>query len=67
MKKKIVIAILAAGSALSMTQAFAAAGTVNFDGNILDAACGIDVASKDQVVVLGDYYKTEFPVAGSRT
>lgn len=35
MKKKIVIAILAAGSALSMTQAFAAAGTVNFNGNIL--------------------------------
>lgn len=47
MKKKIVIAILAAGSALSMTQAFAAAGTVNFNGNILDAACDIDVASKD--------------------
>ncbi len=67
MKKKIVIAILAAGSALSMTQAFAAAGTVNFNGNILDAACDIDVASKDQVVVLGDYYKTEFPGAGSRT
>lgn len=67
MKKKIVIAILAAGSALSMTQAFAAAGTVNFNGNILDAACDIDVASKDQVVVLGDYYKTELPVAGSRT
>ena len=67
MKKKIVIAMLAAGSALSMTQAFAAAGTVNFNGNILDAACDIDVASKDQVVVLGDYYKTEFPAAGSRT
>ncbi len=48
MKKKIVIAILAAGSALSMTQAFAAAGTVNFNGNILDAACDIDVASKDR-------------------
>lgn len=43
------------------------AGTVNFNGNILDAACDIDVASKDQVVVLGDYYKTEFPAAGSRT
>lgn len=67
MKKKIVIAIFAAGSALSMTQAFAAAGTVNFNGNILDAACDIDVASQNQVVVLGDYYKTEFPAAGSRT
>lgn len=67
MKKKIVIAMLAAGSALSMTQAFAAAGTVNFNGNILDAACDVDVASQNQVVVLGDYYKTEFPAPGSRT
>ena len=66
MKKTIVIAMLAAGSALSMTHAFAAAGTVNFNGNILDAACDVDVASKNQVVVLGDYYKTEFPAAGSR-
>ena len=60
MKKTIVIAMLAAGSALSMTHAFAAAGTVNFNGNILDAACDVDVASKN-------YYKTEFPAAGSRT
>lgn len=67
MKKTIVIAMLAAGSALSMIHAFAAAGTVNFNGNILDAACDVDVASKNQVVVLGDYYKTEFPAAGSRT
>jgi major type 1 subunit fimbrin (pilin) len=67
MKKTIVIAMLAAGSALSMSHAFAAAGTVNFNGNILDAACDVDVASKNQVVVLGDYYKTEFPAAGSRT
>ncbi|MDU4228871.1 MAG: type 1 fimbrial protein, partial [Klebsiella grimontii] len=36
MKKTIVIAMLAAGSALSMSHAFAAAGTVNFNGNILD-------------------------------
>lgn len=47
MKKTIVIAMLAAGSALSMSHAFAAAGTVNFNGNILDAACDIDVASKN--------------------
>jgi major type 1 subunit fimbrin (pilin) len=59
--------MLAAGSALTMTQAFAAAGTVNFNGNILDSACDVDVASQNQVVVLGDYYKTEFPTTGSRT
>jgi hypothetical protein len=62
MKKKMMIAILAVSSALPMTQAFAAAGTVNFNGNILDSACDVDVASQNQVVVLGDYYKTEFPV-----
>lgn len=67
MKKKIVIAILAAGSALSMTQAFAAAGTVNFNGNILMPPATSMSRQSDQVVVLGDYYKTEFPVAGSRT
>lgn len=67
MKKRIIVAIFTAGSALTMTQAFAAAGTVNFNGNILDNACDVDVASQNQVVVLGDYYKTEFPTTGSRT
>ena len=66
MKKKVIIAMLAASSALTMTHAFAAAGTVNFNGNILDSACDVDVASQNQVVVLGDYYKTEFPATGSR-
>ncbi|WP_296246036.1 fimbrial protein [uncultured Enterobacter sp.] len=67
MKKNMMMAMLAVGSALTMTQAFAAAGTVNFNGNILDSACDVDVASQNQVVVLGDYYKTEFPATGSRT
>ncbi|WP_318605434.1 fimbrial protein [Enterobacter hormaechei] len=67
MNKKLMMAMLAAGSVLTMTNAFAAAGTVNFNGNILDSACDVDVASQNQVVVLGDYYKTEFPTAGART
>ncbi|MGY5367557.1 fimbrial protein [Enterobacter oligotrophicus] len=67
MKKKIIIAMLAASSALTMTHAFAAAGTVNFNGNILDSACDVDVASQNQVVVLGDYNKTEFSSTGART
>ena len=67
MKKKMMMAMLAVSSALPMTQAFAAAGTVNFNGNILDSACDVDVASQNQVVVLGDYYKTEFPTTGART
>lgn len=67
MKKKMMMAMLAVSSALPMTQAFSAAGTVNFNGNILDSACDVDVASQNQVVVLGDYYKTEFPTTGART
>lgn len=67
MKNKMMITLLAVGSALTATHAFAAAGTVNFNGNILDSACDVDVASQNQVVILGDYYKTEFPTTGART
>ncbi|MCX4181462.1 fimbrial protein [Enterobacter sp. HSTU-ASh6] len=67
MKNKMMIAMLAIGSTLATTHAFAAAGTVNFNGNILDSACDVDVASQNQVVVLGDHYKTEFPTTGART
>lgn len=67
MKKSIILAMVATGSALMMGNVLAAAGTVNFNGNILDSACDVAVASQNQVVVLGDYYKTEFPTMGSRT
>ncbi|MEH0885557.1 fimbrial protein [Enterobacter sp. UNJFSC 003] len=66
MKTKMLMVLLAAGSAFTLTQAFAAAGTVNFNGNILDSACDVDVASQNQVVVLGDFYKTAFPATGAR-
>ncbi len=45
---------------------FAAAGTVNFVGNILDTACEVDVASQNQQVNLGNFYKTEFPNSGAK-
>ncbi|MDD9653793.1 fimbrial protein [Klebsiella pasteurii] len=67
MKKTIVIAMLAAGSALSMTHAFAAAGVINFTGKILDKACDVDVASQNQTIDLGSYNKSEFPTSGTRT
>ena len=67
MKKMMVMAALAASSALTATTLFAAAGSVNFAGYILDSACDVDIASQNQVVVLGDYYKTEFTATGSRT
>ena len=41
MKKNIIAAAIVATAALSMSNAFAAAGTVNFNGEILDAACTV--------------------------
>lgn len=67
MKKSVILAMAATGAALMMGNAFAAAGTVNFNGNILDSACDVEVSSQNQVVVLGDYNKSEFTATGSRT
>ncbi|MDU2882194.1 MAG: type 1 fimbrial protein, partial [Enterobacter sp.] len=39
MKKTIIAAAFAATAALTMSNAFASAGTVNFTGEIIDAAC----------------------------
>ncbi|WP_415343678.1 fimbrial protein [Enterobacter hormaechei] len=50
-----------------MSNVFAAAGTVNFNGEILDAACTVDVGSQNQTVELGRYNKSEFSSAGART
>lgn len=67
MKKTIIAAALAATAALSMSHAFAAAGIVNFTGEIIDAACDVDVASQNQTVVLGTYNKSEFTAVGDKT
>ncbi|HBV4841645.1 TPA: fimbrial protein [Klebsiella aerogenes] len=67
MKKNVIAAAFAAVSALAMSNAFAAAGTVNFTGEILDAACTVDVASQNQTVDLGKYNKTEFADVGYKT
>ncbi|MDY0923352.1 fimbrial protein [Leclercia sp. CFBP8987] len=64
MKKNIIAAAIVATAALSMSNAFAAAGTVNFNGEILDAACTVDVGSQNQTVELGKYNKSEFAAAG---
>lgn len=66
MKKNMVLVALTATAALSMPHAFAAAGTVNFVGNILDTACEVDVTSKNQEVNLGNVYKSEFPNSGTK-
>ncbi|HHA2009522.1 TPA: fimbrial protein [Enterobacter mori] len=67
MKKNIIAAAIVATAALSMSNAFAAAGTVNFNGEILDAACTVDVGSQNQTVELGKYNKSEFTAAGDVT
>ncbi|SNY79604.1 fimbrial protein [Enterobacter sp. CC120223-11] len=67
MKKNLIAVAIAATAVLSMSNAFAAAGTVNFTGEILDAACTVDVASQNQTVALGQYNKSEFTAAGDTT
>ncbi|CAM8225225.1 MULTISPECIES: fimbrial protein [Enterobacter] len=67
MKKNIIAAAIVATAALSMSNVFAAAGTVNFNGEILDAACTVDVGSQNQTVELGKYNKSEFTAAGDKT
>ena len=50
-----------------MSNAFASAGTVNFTGEIIDAACTVDAGSVNQTVDLGRYSKSEFTAAGDKT
>lgn len=67
MKKNLFVVAFAAVAALSVSNAMAAAGTVNFTGEIIDAACTVDVGSQNQTVELGKYLKTEFTAAGDKT
>ncbi|WP_049292242.1 fimbrial protein [Franconibacter helveticus] len=67
MANKLIAVVLTATSVLAMSNAFAAAGTVNFTGEILDAACTVDVGSQNQTVALGKYNKSEFAAAGDVT
>ncbi|EHJ2438116.1 TPA: fimbrial protein [Salmonella enterica subsp. enterica serovar Bahrenfeld] len=68
MKKNIIAAALVATASLSTANAFAVAGTVNFNGEILDAACTVDVGSQNKTTVaLGKYNKSTFTAAGDVT
>ncbi len=67
MKKNIIIVALTALAAVSSSSVFAAAGTVNFAGNILDSACEVAVTSQNQTVIIGNFYKSEFAGMGDRT
>ncbi|MDM2734933.1 fimbrial protein [Citrobacter sp. Ct235] len=67
MKKNIIATAVAVTAVLSVSNAFAISGTVNFNGEILDAACTVDVGSQNQTVELGRYNKSEFTTAGNKT
>lgn len=67
MKKNLIAVAFAAVAALSASHAMATAGTVNFNGEILDVACDVDVASQNQSVALGSYNKSEFAASGDVT
>ncbi|MEB6377364.1 type 1 fimbrial protein [Leclercia adecarboxylata] len=65
MKKTMIV--LSTLAAVCSSSAFAAAGTVNFSGNILDSACDVAVASQNQTVIIGNFYRSEFTEKGDRT
>lgn len=67
MKKNIIVAAFATVAALSMSNVFAAAGTINFTGEILDTACDVSVESQNQSLELGHFYKAEFSGTGAKT
>ncbi|MFP2504811.1 fimbrial protein [Buttiauxella gaviniae] len=67
MKKNLIAVAAAVISAVSASNALATAGTVNFTGDIVDAACTVDVASQNQTVALGSYGKSEFTQVGDVT
>jgi major type 1 subunit fimbrin (pilin) len=67
MNKNLIAIAFTAAAALSASNVFAEAGTVNFTGEILDAACTVDVGSQNQTVDLGTYNKSEFTAAGDVT
>ncbi|HHD7444736.1 TPA: fimbrial protein [Citrobacter braakii] len=65
MKKNLIVLAIAATAVLSAANAFAAAGQVNFTGEIIDAGCDvINTASNPLRVELGQVAKSEFVNVG---
>ncbi|UJD79349.1 type 1 fimbrial protein [Serratia rubidaea] len=64
MMNKTLIAMAILGSAAFISAAQAADGTINFTGNITDAACTVTPASASQTVALGTVNSGAFAAAG---
>lgn len=66
MKKNLMAVAFAVTAALSASTAMAADGNINFTGEILDAACNVDVGATSALVVdLGKVKKSAFNGDGS--
>jgi len=65
MKKNVIAVAFATLAALSASSVFAADGTVNFTGEIIDEACTVDIGTSDALTVnLGKVAKSSFSAAG---
>ena len=64
MKKNLIVAAMAATAALSMSNAFAAAGTINFSGTIVNNPCQVTTTATGEPVALGTINNSEFRNAG---
>lgn len=65
MKKNLIAMAIAATAVLSAANAFAAAGQVNFTGEIIDAGCDVvNTPSNPLLVEMGSVAKSEFHASG---
>ncbi|CAI8854970.1 putative major fimbrial subunit LpfA [Pseudomonas chlororaphis] len=64
MKKSLIAAALLAGSAIA-TMANAADGTINFTGNITDAACTVTANTANQTVTMGTVASSALNAVGA--
>ncbi|KFC81320.1 fimbrial protein [Buttiauxella agrestis] len=68
MKKNLLAAAIAATSLMAAASAFAADGTVNFTGEILDTACTVDIGANNTMTVdLGRVSRTSLTDASPRS
>jgi major type 1 subunit fimbrin (pilin) len=66
MKKNLIAAAIATVALVSGASAFAADGTVNFNGVITDNACTVDIGANNTMTVqLGTVARTALPAAGA--
>ncbi|WP_436876623.1 fimbrial protein [Siccibacter turicensis] len=65
MKKNVLSVAFATVTALSASSVFAADGTVNFSGEIIDQACTVDIGTNNTLTVdLGKVAKSSFAAVG---